>query len=76
MSTMTTIRIPLEQDVARIYQRASRVEKEKIQALLSLWLREFGNPPESLPSLMDEISENARARGLTPEILDSLLADE
>ena len=45
----------------------------KLRLLLSLWLREFAVSPRPLKVIMDEISEKARSRGLTPEILESLL---
>jgi hypothetical protein len=45
-----------------------------MQALLSLWLRELaaGQYP-SLQQVLDDVGHKAKARGLTPEILDSLL---
>ena len=73
---LATIEIELEEEVAQIYQMASPQHKEKIQLLLNLWLREFELGTHSLSQIMDEISENAAARGMTPELLDSLLADE
>ncbi len=48
----------------------------KKQLLIRLCLREYDEPHISLSNLMDEIGDHARARGLTPEILDSLLRDE
>jgi hypothetical protein len=45
-----------------------------MQALLSLWLRNLAAAePSTRSEIMDEISRKARARGLTPEILESLL---
>jgi hypothetical protein len=76
MVTTATVNIQLDAEAARIYQQASKEEKRKMQILLSLWLREFGKPSKSLRSLMNEISDKAQARGLTPEILEALLNDE
>lgn len=78
MASTATVNVELELDAeaARIYQQASKEEKQKMQVLLSLWLREFGEPSKSLGELMNEISDKAQARGLTPEILDTLLHDE
>ena len=76
MVTTATVNIQLDAEAARIYQQASKEEKQKMQILLSLWLREFGKPSKSLRSLMNEISDKAQARGLTPEILEALLNDE
>jgi len=46
-----------------------------MQLLLSLWLREFEKPSITLEKLMDDISRKAQERGLTPEILESILND-
>lgn len=73
MST-ATISIQLEEDAAQIYLEASERKREKLSLLIGLWLREFESI--SLPALMDQISDNARERGLTPEILDTLLNDD
>ncbi len=67
------ITIPVDGDTARFYERASSEEKKKLRVLLSLWIREFAASPHPLNVLMDEISDKAQARGLTPEILESLL---
>ena len=71
--TITTITIPLDTDTARIYSTASAEDQKKLRLLMSLWLREFAVSPTSLKVIMDEISNKAQARGLTPEILESLL---
>jgi len=73
---MTTINIPLEAKVAEIYNAASTEEQQKLHVLVSLWLREMSDSDESLTTIMDRISERAAARGLTPEILESLLNDD
>ncbi len=70
---MATLNIPLDNETARIYQQASEEEKKKLSLLMSLWLREFDKPSQSLEKLMDRISRKARERGLTAEILNSLL---
>ncbi len=69
-----TITIPLDPETARAYDAAPPEEKRKIQALLSLWLRELaaGGFP-SLQQVLDEVGRKAKARGLTLETLDSLL---
>jgi len=68
------ITIPLDPQTAGAYESAAPEEKRKIQALLSLWLRELatGQYP-SLQQILDEVGRKAKAQGLTPEILDSLL---
>jgi hypothetical protein len=69
-----TITIPLDPQTARAYNSAAPEAKRKIQALLSLWLRELaaGEYP-SLQQVLDEVGSKAKAWGLTPEMLDSLL---
>ena len=70
----STITIPLDLQTARAYESASPEEKRKIQALLSLWLRELaGERRVPLQEVLDEVGRKAQARGLTPEMLDSLL---
>jgi len=68
-----TITIPLDADTAKLYTEASAEMQRKFQVLLSLWLREFVVSPRSLQVIMDEISQKAQTRGLTTEILESLL---
>jgi hypothetical protein len=69
------ITIPLDTDAAQIYTQAPSDVQKKLQLLLSLWLREFAVCPRPLQSVMDEISKKAQSRGLTSEILESLLHD-
>ena len=71
--TVSSIKIPLDAETARIYAEASPEDQKKLRLLLSLWLREFAVSPTPLKAVMDEISRKAQARGLTPEILESLL---
>ena len=71
--TTTTITIPLDIDVVNLYTEAPAEVRKKVQLLLNLWLRDFVLSPRSLQSIMDEISQKAQERGLTPEILESLL---
>lgn len=71
--TMTSITIPVDSELAQIYDTASEQERRKIQLLVSLSLRDIGSINDvPLATLMDEISDRAQSRGLTPEILESL----
>ena len=70
---VTSILIPLDAETAKVYADASTDEQRKLRLLLSLWLREFAMAPRPLQSLLDEISDKAKERGLTPDILESLL---
>ena len=71
-----TISIPLDAQTAQAYSSASPEERKKMEALVGLWLRALaaGRYP-SLQKVLDEIGQKAEARGLTPEILESLLKD-
>ena len=71
--TVTTVTIAVDTDTARIYSAASPEDQKKLRLLMSLWLREFAGSPTPLKVILDEISEKAQSRGLTPEILESLL---
>jgi hypothetical protein len=71
-----SISIPLDPQTAHAYESTRAEEKRKIQALLSLWARELtaGELP-SLQQVLDDAGKKAQDRGLTPEMLDSLLKD-
>jgi hypothetical protein len=76
MST-TTITIQVEAEAAKAFAEASPEEQRKMQLLLSLRLQELTTTQgKSLQTVMDEIGARAEARGLTPEILQSLLDDK
>jgi hypothetical protein len=69
-----TITIPLDPETARAYDSASPEVKRKMEALLSLWLRQLAaGEPRGLQQTLDEVGRKAKARGLTPEMLDSIL---
>lgn len=68
---MVVINIPVDNETAKIYEKAPQADKKKMQILLSLWLREFEKPSVSLDELMNDISRKAQARGLTSEILET-----
>jgi hypothetical protein len=71
---LPTITIPLDPQTAQMYNSASAEQKHKMQALLGLWLRELvGGKQRSLQQILDEAERKAQARGLTPEMIESLL---
>ena len=76
---MSTEAITLEVDseAARAFRSVSAEGREKLQVLLGIWLREYARADAlSLKETMDEISRKAQGRGLTPEILESVLEEE
>jgi hypothetical protein len=69
-----SISIPVDAQTERAWGSIAAEERRRIEAVLGLWLRELAQrEPESLRKVMDEAGRDAQARGLTPEILDSLL---
>lgn len=67
------ITIRVEPEAAQIYRTASQEERRKLDLLLSLKLTDTTQSSRSLQEVMDEISQKAQERGLTPELLDQLL---
>ncbi len=68
--------IRVNAEVARIFEAASEEHRRKFEALLSMKISDATRPKRPLEEVMSEISRNAKARGLTPEILDSILFEE
>jgi hypothetical protein len=71
-----TITIRVNAEVARMFETASEEERRKLEALLSLKLGDVTRRKKTLEEVMHDISQNAQTRGLTPEILNSILAEE
>ncbi len=72
-----TITLQVESDAARFYNDAPQTDKQKLQTLFGSWLKQYAEADaETLKRTMDEISRNAQDKGLTTEILESLLTDE
>lgn len=67
------ITIQVDPDAATAYRAASEDERRKLDLLLSLRLNEVTRPGASLRDVMRDISRKAQSRGLTPEILQSIL---
>jgi hypothetical protein len=67
------ITIRVDPEAAQAYRAASEQERRKLDLLLSLRLHDALRPSGSLKELMREISRKAQERGLTPEILESIL---
>jgi hypothetical protein len=58
------------------YSQASVEQQQKIQLLLRLRVRDLCSPSNvSLQQIMDDIGTKAAARGLTPQILETLLGE-
>ncbi len=70
------ISVAVDPDIAELYRSASSQHRRKLDILVNLSLREATSSSRSLQEIMKEISESARRRGLTPEILQSILDEE
>ena len=70
------ITVSVDSDVANRYRSASNQERRKLDLLINLRLRDATESEKSLRDTMLEISRNAQQRGLTPEILQSILDEE
>ena len=68
--------VSVDSEVAKLYRSASDHDRRKLDLLVNLRLRDATESGKSLRDTMLEISRNARRRGLTPDILQSILADE
>jgi hypothetical protein len=74
---MSEITIEVSPEVAAAYQSASLQERQKIQSIVSILLqKQVDRDVALLGELMDEISDRAKSRGLTPEILESILSEQ
>lgn len=65
-----TIRV--SKNAARVYKAASAEQRRKLDLLLSLKLNDLARDERSLEDVMSDLSRNAQARGLTPEILKQI----
>jgi hypothetical protein len=69
-----TVHVNLE--AAHIFETAPQEQRRKIEALISLKLTQTADETRTLEVVMSDISQKAQARGLTPEILDSILNEQ
>ncbi|HKS29290.1 MAG TPA: hypothetical protein VJS44_15785 [Pyrinomonadaceae bacterium] len=71
------ITLEIDSEAAQAFKSASAEERAKLQVLLGIWLKEYARADAaSLKETMAEISQKAQTRGLTPEILESILEEE
>jgi hypothetical protein len=71
-----SITLQLDPEAARAFKEASPQEQRKLEALVSLRLLEATRTNDSLEVIMRDISRKARERGLTQEILTSILDED
>ena len=70
------ITIHVDPKVASAYRTASDQMRRKLDLLLSLKLADATKSTGSLKQIMHDISKKAQERGLTPEILESILDEQ
>lgn len=70
---MDRITVSVDADVAQAYRAVSDRDRRKLDLLVNLRLRDATRSSQSLREVMEEISRNAQQRGVTPDILESLL---
>jgi hypothetical protein len=79
MAVVEKIAIEVPIEVAEAYRSATKTERLQIAARIGLILRSsIGSRQDAVDHLkqtMDDVSNDAVANGLTPEILESILND-
>ena len=70
------ITIEVSPEAAQVYESASSDRRQKLDTLLSLKLTEVQRSTRSLEEVIADLSRKAHERGLTPDILESILNDE
>ena len=70
-----TIKVCVDAETADAYESSSETDRRKIDLLINLKLRAVIKKSRSLEEVMEDISRKAQERGLTPEILDAILAE-
>ncbi len=72
----SNITISVSEDAARAFEACAEERRKTIELLLGMRLEELVRPSKvSLLQLMDEVGQEARKRGLTPEVLESILSE-
>lgn len=68
------ITLKIGPEAARAFKAISSNDREKLEALMTVLLHQYANAnSSSLKKVMDEIGEKAQRRGLTADILESIL---
>ena len=70
------ITVFVDADVADAYRAVSDQDRRKLDLLINLRLREATHSERTLRDIMRDISHSAQRRGLTPEMLRSILNEE
>ncbi|MGL6284375.1 MAG: hypothetical protein ACRC2J_18370 [Microcoleaceae cyanobacterium] len=72
---MANIILQVDEEIKVAFEQANPEIQKQLSDIIQLFLR--GNLySKTLTEVMAEISDNAQKRGLTPEILQEILADD
>jgi len=72
---MKTIAIQVDEDIAREYNKITPEQRKRIEFLFTQLVQQELKRI-SLMQSMDALADEAARNGLTPEILESILADD
>ena len=72
---METISFEVEPEIARAYQNSSSIERKRIQMTFNVLVKQIMNT-RSLEDTIQEMQAQAKANGLTQEILDEILNED
>jgi hypothetical protein len=72
---MEKITIQVDPEIAKAYREAEPEKQQKIQIFLNIMLQKAVSQ-KPLLDIMEEASQQAIAKGMTTEILESILKDE
>lgn len=72
---MATIILQVDEEIKAAFEQANPEIQKQLSDLIQLFLREK-LASKTLIEVMEEISDKAQQRGLTPEILQEILADD
>ncbi len=71
---MATIILQVDEEIKTAFEQATPEIQKQLSNIIQLFLRDNLHN-KSLTEVMAEISDKAQQRGLTPEILQEILAD-
>jgi hypothetical protein len=72
---MEIITLKVDSEIAKAYREAKTEQQENTTKICNLILKELLKPA-SFKEIVDQIREETKANGLTPEILSELLEDK
>jgi hypothetical protein len=72
---METITIKVDEKLAKAYRKVTPIKRQEIDNLLTDFLKKMIED-RSLDQIIDDLQKQAKANGLTQEILDEILKDE